>query len=367
MKPNVAVVLPPREDFSPGGPGAISLIVHSLARSEAPGFTPIVLGPAARLPPFPHVAFQPVHLPWWLPGTRARRYAFGAAHIIAGLAPALIEVHNRPDVALFLACRFAAIPTVLFLHNDPRAMRGARSVLERQQLLGALARVVTVSEFLRGQLFEGLGDAAPAVVLPNPIECEAFSAALPAEAREQTVLFAGRVVADKGADAFVREVEAVLPKLAGWRAEMFGADRFGQASPDTNYIRALRRRARAGGIIWHGYRPREEVLAAMARAAIVVVPSRWPEPFGLTALEALAAGSALIAAPSGALPEIAGGAARYADPDAPGELAAAILRLAADLPARQALGAAGQARAREFDLPRIAARLTALRSEVLGS
>ena len=53
----------------------------------------------------------------------------------------------------------------------------------------------------------------------------------------------------------------------------------------------------------------------MSRAAIVVVPSRWPEPFGLTALEALACGAALAYAPRGGLPEIAGPAAIPINPD----------------------------------------------------
>ena len=71
-----------------------------------------------------------------------------------------------------------------------------------------------------------------------------------------------------------------------------------------------------------GYRDHPEVLAAMARAAIVVVPSRWAEPFGLVALEALASGAALICSPRGGLPEVAGDAAVYADPDQPTEIAA---------------------------------------------
>ena len=56
----------------------------------------------------------------------------------------------------------------------------------------------------------------------------------------------------------------------------------------------------------------------MTRAAIVIVPSRWNEPFGLTALEALACGAPLIVSPRGGLPEVAGEAAVYANPDAAG-------------------------------------------------
>ena len=94
-----------------------------------------------------------------------------------------------------------------------------------------------------------------------------------------------------------------------------------------------------------GYRDHPEVLIAMARAAIVVVPSRWPEPFGLVALEALASGAALICSPRGGLPEVAGDAAIYADPDRPAEIAAAIRTLASDEGRRAALAEAGRERA----------------------
>ena len=104
----------------------------------------------------------------------------------------------------------------------------------------------------------------------------------------------------------------------------------------------------------------------MARAAIVIVPSRWPEPFGLTALEAMASGAALICSARGALPEVAGEAALYADPDDPDALAEAITLLARDPERRAALGAAGRERARRFDVGQAAAALRALRRAVLG-
>jgi glycosyltransferase involved in cell wall biosynthesis len=105
----------------------------------------------------------------------------------------------------------------------------------------------------------------------------------------------------------------------------------------------------------------------MTRAAIVVVPSRWAEPFGLVALEALASGAALICSPRGGLPEVAGDCAVYADPDKPGALTAALRNLAGDEPRRQALARAGQERARLFDVPVIADRLAGLRRGILAA
>jgi glycosyltransferase involved in cell wall biosynthesis len=104
----------------------------------------------------------------------------------------------------------------------------------------------------------------------------------------------------------------------------------------------------------------------MQRAAIVVVPSRWEEPFGLVALEAMACGAALICSPRGGLPEVAGETALYADPDQPDAVAAAICALACDVGRRATMAAAARLRSEGFGAPAAAARLLALRAGILA-
>jgi glycosyltransferase involved in cell wall biosynthesis len=360
--PHVAVVLPPREVFSPQATGAVGLLAHRLARAPS-GFAGVVYGmPGAA--PFADVDFIPVR-PSWRPASFATRYAAGVARHFARRMPALAEVHNRPEVALHLAKRFPALPVVLVLHNDPRGMRRARTPAERAALLQHLAAVATVSGYLRGRFLEGVPGAPRVAVLPNCIDMTEIPDSPPE--RDQVILFAGRVVADKGADAFVRACAMALPRLPGWSARMLGADRFGPDSPDTPFLRALRPQAAAGGVALAGWRPHPAILAAMARAAIVVVPSRWPEPFGLTALEAMACGAALLCSRTGGLPEVTGDAAIGIDPDNAEALATAIVALARDPARRAALGAAGRARAATFDVAHAAAALDTLRGEVLAA
>ncbi len=348
------MVLPPREGFAPGRAGAIGLILGALAGADS-AFEQLVIGP-----PQPEVfaggAYRPITWPWW-PGPLATRYARAVTAALRRLRPAIVEVHNRPELALHLA-RHLDLPVILVLHNrlDGRQATHRAALFRR-------VRVAAVSDWLRRDTI-GTVPGADTAVLPNPIDLRMIP---PAGPRAETILFAGRIVADKGADAFIAACALALPRLGGWTATMIGADRFGSLSPQTPYLARLRTEAAAAGVAMPGYQPHAAVLAAMAEAAIVAVPSRWPEPFGMVALEAMACGAALAYARRGGLPDVVGEAGVAIDPDDPAAMAETLVALARDPVRRAALAASGRARAERFSLPAAIARLDALRRDVLAA
>lgn len=356
--PRIAIVLPPREMFSPGATGAVGLVVHRLALHPH-GINQTIYGMPTEHP-FTEMPFQPVRLPL-LPLGQSQRYAAGLTRVFRDELPHLIEVHNRPDVALHLALTFKRTPVLLVLHNDPQGMRAARTPEERKLLVRRMAAVAPVSRYLAVRLTTGAAPSGRIEVLPNCIDLDN----IPRAERMRTILFAGRVVADKGADSFVAACALALPRLPGWRAEMIGADRFGADSPDTPFLRKLRPKADAAGVVMSGWKPHPEVLAAMASAAMVVVPSRWNEPFGLTALEAMACGTPLLCAPRGGLAELVGEAAIPINPEDPAAMADAMVELAQDKERWLELSAACRARAEAYRLPDAAARLAALRRALI--
>ncbi len=355
----VAIVLPPREGFSAEAVGAIGLLVQRLASPDD-----LIVGRAIAETPFEGRRHVAVAAAGCRLSRAPSRYAAGVAAILRGRRVRLIEVHNRPDVATALARRFPRTPMLLVLHNEPRTMRLARTPRSRQALARRMG-IVTVSAYLRQRFLAGTY-GIDAVVLPNCLDLAAMPPPCPVPARERVILFAGRLVADKGADSFVAACTLALPALPGWRAVMIGADRFRPGAGDTPFLAMLRAAAEAAGIELAGYRPHAAVLEAMARAAIVVVPSRWPEPFGLTALEAMAGGAALVCSGRGGLAELVRGVAAIVDPDRSAEMAETLCRLAADAPERARLGEAGRARAAAYGLPAARTRLHAIRAARLG-
>jgi glycosyltransferase involved in cell wall biosynthesis len=91
-------------------------------------------------------------------------------------------------------------------------------------------------------------------------------------------------------------------------------------------------------------------------ARVLLLPS-FDEGFGLTALEAMTLGVAVVASDRGALPELLDGAGLLVDPDEPEALAAALQRLLDEPGLVRALSERGRQRAAEFSWERTA-RLT---------
>jgi UDP-glucose:tetrahydrobiopterin glucosyltransferase len=107
-------------------------------------------------------------------------------------------------------------------------------------------------------------------------------------------VFAGRLSPEKGA------VEALdIAKAAGVRIDVYGD------SYDAEYTRdQIEPRRGAPGVSIHAGVPRASLWEAIARAAVVVCPARWDEPFGMVAAEAQACGTPVVAFRRGALGEV---------------------------------------------------------------
>jgi glycosyltransferase involved in cell wall biosynthesis len=104
---------------------------------------------------------------------------------------------------------------------------------------------------------------------------------------------------------------------------------------------------------------RADVARAMTRAAVLVVPSVYPEPLGLVALEAMASGAIVVASATGGLVEtvLDGQTGLTVTPGDPDALAGAIERaatLATDPRGGASMRAAGREMAERHDVRRAA-------------
>jgi glycosyltransferase involved in cell wall biosynthesis len=106
-------------------------------------------------------------------------------------------------------------------------------------------------------------------------------------------------------------------------------------------------RHEAAGVRVEPHASRERLAELYAGAAALIQPSLY-EGFGLTALEAMSAGTPVIAANIPVLREICAGAVLYADPRDPRSFAGAMLQLAEQPRLREQLADRGRRRAAQF-------------------
>jgi glycosyltransferase involved in cell wall biosynthesis len=182
---------------------------------------------------------------------------------------------------------------------------------------------VWISGLTRAQL-----DTAPPGLqcvgaIPNPINVHAWR--LMAE-KERYLLWVGRMTPEKGphraiavADQADRPLVIAGPIQPGQR-EFFDAE----VAPhlDGEHVRYMEE---VGG------REKRELFA---HAAALLMPIRWPEPFGMVMIEAMACGTPVLAFDEGAVPEVVvNGESGYIVKDE-GEMAAAVRLLGELDPAR---------------------------------
>ncbi|MGH6888686.1 MAG: glycosyltransferase family 4 protein [Rhizomicrobium sp.] len=277
--------------------------------------------------------------------------------------PVLVEIFNRPVMVAHLKRRLGPVPLLLHLGNDPRGMDGSRSVTERHKLLAATAAVVCVSEFIRRCFLDGLDGPRQSVHVIHT------GVATPAEdksGKTSRIVFVGRIVPEKGVLELVQALARVLPHYPDWSALIIGARWFGAGEKPTSFERKVALVASAcNRIVLGGFRPHAEVLAALATASIAVVPSKWDDPFPRTALEALAAGCALVCSRRGGLPEIGEERAVFLDEVTAPALATTLEHLISVDSTRKAVQHSGRDDF-PFDIVRTTSHLDDLRDGLLG-
>lgn len=166
-----------------------------------------------------------------------------------------------------------------------------------------------------------LRDAAksPGPVIPNSYDERTFRA-LPDVPRDRDVVYLGRLKAFKGPDLVVDALARLAAANKRLSATMIGM------GPQVDELKEQAARAGiAAQVKFPGPLQGDALVRAINRHRIMVVPSRWEEPFGLVALEGMARGGGV--ENSGGLPEVAGPCGPVVPKDDPAALAAKLDRL----------------------------------------
>jgi glycosyltransferase involved in cell wall biosynthesis len=186
---------------------------------------------------------------------------------------------------VYKRCLLSRRPSVIWSHY--------RRVVDANANNAAYGAVIVASAYVRQQaLATGYPPqqvrVLPYFTIPPPMPPD------PPE-RPGTILFCGRIVPEKGLVLLLR----VLARLdVSWRLIVAGD---GYASRSAK--RLADRLGLADRVTFQGWADRQTLRALYAEASVVVVPSLWPEPFGIVGLEAMAYARPVVAFAVGGIPE----------------------------------------------------------------
>ncbi|MBA3651976.1 MAG: glycosyltransferase family 4 protein [Chthoniobacterales bacterium] len=143
--------------------------------------------------------------------------------------------------------------------------------------------------------------ATDSTVIHNPYDARKFSLDAPSAERPADLVFLGRLVSEKG-------VDILLEALATFRTRgLFPSLTIVGGGPELLAMQQLATSLQLDGqVTFTGPKRGDELAALLRRHKILVVPSRYDEPFGVVALEGIACGCVVVGSRGGGLPEAIG-------------------------------------------------------------
>lgn len=346
--PNIVVVNPRAMHFCDNRATSIDLCVRDMVHYSRFKDTTTVIGDAVDQP-FPGIRFRP--RPVAHPDTFVLRTP-RLLQAIRELEPDLVCVQEHLRTASYLARRLP-IPVVLQKHNGTHGPKGWFDSLRTRADYNRLAALIFVSHALRNDFEQDWPQLRTRLhVITNSLDTSLWS---PAVTRNNTILVVGRATPEKGIKQAALALADILPRYPEWMARFILNEV--HAVPDyfaevTSLIDRLGSQASLSV-----QRPLAEVKAAMENGSILLVPSVFKEPFGRVALEAHAAGLAVISSGTGGLRQVSGDAALYLPEVEPRAIAAALEQLMSNETLRHELAGRGRERAVAlFDIRNVVAR-----------
>jgi glycosyltransferase involved in cell wall biosynthesis len=228
-----------------------------------------------------------------------------------------------------------------FLERSPDAPLGfkyasiGRKLREMRRSFNVHA-VAVDSHFMRDELIQNGFPSDRVHVLPHIVRLPAIQPTpVPAT---PNLLYVGQLIRSKGIDVFLKSLARV--------ACPFQATIIGTGNGEATFRRLSTRLGLVDRVHFAGWMDRENLDSHYRNAKIVVVPSRWPEPFGMVGLEAMNYGRPTVAFDVGGISDwLAHGETGLLVPEQDiAALAEALESLLADTARAAQFGAAARAR-----------------------
>jgi len=240
----------------------------------------------------------------------------------------ILHVHEPLMPLTSLFANHAGPPVIATFHAAPGA--AGRLVYKLTSPLFGWAMGNTVAMTAVSQTAAAvLPSSVDVEIIPNGLDISSMSVATPRH--QYRVAYLGRDEPRKGLDVLLEAWPGVLEKHPGAELVVMSADRG------------------IDDVTWMGRVDEATKAELLSSSAVYVAPQLGGESFGVVLLEAMAAGSAVVASDLSPFQTVAAGAARFFPVGDSAALAGALIDLLKTPEERARLAAAGHERAARYD------------------
>jgi len=284
----IATILPYKENYTSNGAGAVSLWIKGFMRDSKYKTNVTVFGSTNNKN---YLTKNYININF--PSINSRFYSTTKEYskrIIIKLKKShfdIIELHNRPVMVSDFIKKINS-KIILYFHNDPRTMKGAKTVNDRIILLNSVDKIIFISNWVKRKFFEGLPNFSEN---KTQVIYHSIDPVTKNTKKNKQIIFVGKLNESKGYDLFCKALFPILDKHTDWKAISIGDEKRFQ------HYNTHKKHTNLGQI------SHKKVLNFLSKSEIAVIPSRWEEPFGRTALEATSMGCATIISGNGGLTE----------------------------------------------------------------
>ncbi len=282
----IASILPYKENYTLKGAGAVALWISDFVRDSEYKKNTYIIGSTKNKNYLTKNYINIDNINSKLNST-TKEYSNKIINKIKNLNFDILELHNRPIMVKEFFGKLNS-KIILYFHNDPTTMKGAKSVNERVYLLKNVDKIIFISKWVKKKFFENLPNLSDN---KTQIIYHSIDPIRKKTKKNKQIIFVGKLNESKGYDLYCKSMFKILDEYNEWCAISIGEERRFQNFP------THKRHFNLGQI------PHNKVLDYLSKSEIAVIPSRWEEPFGRTALEASSRGCATIISNTGGLPE----------------------------------------------------------------
>ena len=210
-----------------------------------------------------------------------------------------VVFQNHVSIRFALPLLFVRRPLVVSMSGWANARSGAftgKWSLRTACVSAVLARILrTATRNIAACAAVAAANRVPARIIPNPFDARVFADHRLA-GRSRDLLFAGRIIPDKGLDDLVGAL--ALVREGGFDIGLVIA---GEGETRGEIEELARTLGLAEKVRFVGPKRGAELVALMNAHQVMVVPSKWNEPIGIVALEGIACGCVVIGSEGGGL------------------------------------------------------------------